>query len=211
MNWFKKNWLWVTVHTLALLPLSFLIIDTASGNLSVNPIQKMTHITGETAIRLLVLSLACTPLNIIFGWRQVIPLRKPLGMYTFMYAALHFLIFIGLDYGFDAGLVWEATFEKQFALVGFLALALMIPLALTSNRWSMRRLGKNWKRLHQLVYLISILAVLHFLLSRKLTLDPEVLIYGGVILMLLAIRVPPIRKKITAYRRTRYEPYHKGD
>ena len=196
MNWIKKNWLWATVHTVALLPLFFLLADAWLNNLSVNPIQEMTQRTGKTAIRLLVLSLACTPLKIIFGWRQFLLLRKPLGLYTFVYATLHFFVFIGLDYGFDLGLIWEATFEKLFALIGFVALALMTPLALTSNRWSMRQLGKNWKRLHQLVYLISILAVLHFLWSRKLALDPEPLVYGGIILILLAIRMSPIRKKI---------------
>jgi sulfoxide reductase heme-binding subunit YedZ len=196
-----SNRLWIPVHILAIVPLVWLLADFWFDNLSVNPIQDITLRTGEAALKLLVLSLACTPVNILFGFRDVLPLRKPLGMYAFMYAMLHFLTFIGLDYGLDWGLIREAIFEKQFALAGFVAFILMIPLALTSNQWSMKQLGKNWKRLHQAVYLIGLLAILHFLWARKLDLDPEALIYGLIVIILLIIRIPRLRKSIINYRR----------
>jgi len=203
INQVMKKHIWILVHLLAWIPFILLATNFWLGNLSVNPIQDMTHITGEAAIRLLVISLACTPLNILFGWRWVLPLRKPLGLYAFMYACLHFLVFVGLDFGFDWGLIWLEIVEKQYAIVGFLALLILLPLALTSNRWSMRLLKKNWKRLHQLVYLAGILAVLHFLWARKLALDPEALIYGGILAILLSLRLPPIRKTIINYRQQR--------
>ena len=203
MAWFKKNGLWITVHFAALIPLMWLLVDFWFDNLTVNPVQNITIRTGDTAIQLLILSLACTPLNIIFGWKQVLPLRKPLGLYAFMYASLHFLTFIGLDYGFRWGLIYEATFEKQFALVGFFALFILTLLAITSNRWAMKQVGKNWKRLHQTVYGAGLLAALHFMWARKLDLDPEALLYGGVIITLLIIRLPQIRKLFTNFRQKR--------
>jgi len=203
MTWLKKNGLWLTVHGLALIPLIWLLIDFGLDNLTANPIQNITIRTGDAAIKLLVLSLACTPLNIIFGWKQALPLRKPLGLYAFMYASLHFLTFIVLDYGLQWGLIFEATFEKQFAIVGFFALLILTPLALTSNQWAMKRLGKNWKRLHQAVYAAGVLVALHFMWARKLDLDPEALLYGSVIVLLLITRIPPIRKILTSFRQKR--------
>lgn len=205
MDWLKKNWLWLITHILALTPLIWLGVDFWFDNLTINPIQDLTHRTGDAAIKLLILSLACTPLTILFGWRQLLALRKPLGLYAFMYGCLHFLVFAGLDYGFDGSLIWEATFEKRFALVGFLALLIMLPMALTSNLWSMRQLGKKWKRLHQMVYVAAVLAVLHFLWARKLALDPEALTYGFIVIGLLIIRLPKVRQAITSYRRRRHE------
>ena len=196
----KNKWLLPLVNILALIPLAWMLADFFLGNLSINPIQELTFRTGEASLRILMLSLACTPVHILFGWRWALPLRKPLGLYAFMYGCLHFLVFTGLDFGFNLELIVETTFEKRFALVGFAALVLMTPLAITSNRWSMRRLGKNWKRLHQVVYLCGILIILHFLWARKLALDPEALIYGLVLLLLLAVRIPPVRKAIRRMR-----------
>lgn len=203
VKWLKKHWLWLLTNIAALIPLIWLIIDFLLDNLSFNPIQDLTLRTGDAAIKLLLLSLACTPLNILFGWRWPLPLRKPLGLYAFMYASIHFFIFIGLDYSFDWRLIWEATFDKRYALVGFGALLILLPLALTSNRWSMGYLRKNWKRLHQLVYGAGILAVLHFLWARKLALDPEAMLYGFILLLLLIIRLPPIRRTVVSWRQRR--------
>lgn len=206
MNELKKNGFGLIGHGLALTPLIWLVVDFRLDNLTANPIQNITLRTGDAAIKLLILSLACTPLNIVLGWKQALTWRKPFGLYAFMYASLHFLTFIGLDYGFQWGLIFAATFEKQFALVGSVALFILTLLALTSTTWAMRQLGKNWKRLHQTVYLAGILAALHFIWARKLDLDPEALLHGSVIALLLLIRIPPIRKWLINFRQKRPAP-----
>lgn len=199
MDTLKKNWLrWLT-HLGSLFPLAWLLWDYFSDGLTVNPIQDITFRTGKAALILLVLSLACTPLNILFGWRLVLPLRKPLGLYAFMYVSLHFLIFVGLDYGFDWGLLYEAIFEKRYALVGFAAFLMLLPLALTSTQGWMRRLGKNWKRLHRWVYLAGLLAVVHYVWLVKSDIR-EPLIYGAIVVALLLLRLSWVRKTITTWR-----------
>ncbi|MFN8455626.1 MAG: protein-methionine-sulfoxide reductase heme-binding subunit MsrQ [Anaerolineae bacterium] len=186
-------------HLGALFPLAWLLWDYFTDGLTVNPIQDITFRTGKPALILLVLSLACTPVNILFGWRSVLPLRKPLGLYGVMYVSLHFLTFVGLDYGFDWGLLYGAIFEKRYALVGFAAFLILLPLALTSTQGWMRRLGKNWKRLHRWVYLAGLLAVVHYVWLVKSDIR-EPLVYGAIVAALLLLRLPFIRKPITTWR-----------
>lgn len=188
----KRNWLLVLTHIGAVLPLGFLLWDWYSGNLTANPIQATTLRTGKSALVLLVLSLACTPLNTLFGLRQVLPLRKWLGLYSFFYASVHFLIFIGLDYGFNVVLLKEAIFEKRYALVGFLAGLILLLLALTSTRGWMRRLGKRWKQLHRLVYLAGVLAVVHYVWLVKSDIRVP-LLYAAIVIFLLLLRLPRVR------------------
>jgi sulfoxide reductase heme-binding subunit YedZ len=199
MDWLKKNWLRILTHVGALTPLVWLIWDYWTDQLTVNPIQDITFRTGKPALILLVLSLACTPVNTLFGFRQVIPLRKPLGLYAFMYVSLHFLIFVGLDYGFDPALLYEAIFEKKYALVGFATFLILLPLAITSTKGWMKRLGKNWKRLHRWVYLAGLLAVVHYVWLVKSDIR-EPLIYGGIVVLLLLARVPALRRAMTHLR-----------
>ena len=195
----KADWLKLTTHIAALAPLAILIWDFYHDQLTFNPIQEATFRTGKYALILLVLSLAVTPLNTVFGWRQVVPLRKWLGLYAFMYAAIHFLIFVWLDYGLDPQLLQEAIFEKRYALVGFSAFMILLPLALTSTKGWMRRLGKKWKRLHRLVYLAGLLAVIHFVWLVKSDIR-EPLVYGAIVGVLLLLRLPVIRKNISKLR-----------
>ena len=199
MKTLKANWLKIATHIGSLLPLALLIWAYWQNQLTVNPIQEITFRTGKTAINLLVLSLAVTPVYIVFGFRQVIPLRKLLGLYAFLYVALHFLVFVWLDYGLDLQLIWEAIFEKRYALVGFAAFLILIPLAITSTKGWMKRLGKNWKRLHRFVYLVALLAVVHYIWLVKSDIR-EPLIYGGVVITLLVLRLPPVRRKIVNAR-----------
>ncbi len=199
MDWLKKNWLRILTHVGALTPLAWLIWDYWTDQLTVNPIQDITFRTGKPALILLVLSLACTPVNTLFGFRQVIPLRKPLGLYAFMYVSLHFLIFVGLDYGFDPALLYEAIFEKKYALVGFAAFLILLPLAITSTKGWMKRLGKNWKRLHRWVYLAGLLVVVHYVWLVKSDIR-EPLMYGGIVVLLLLARVPALRRAVTHLR-----------
>lgn len=195
----KVNWIKLIVHIGALTPIAIVIWDYWYGQLSVNPIQEVTFLTGWYALVLLILSLACTPLNTFFGFRWVLPLRKLFGLYAFLYASLHFLIFIGLDYGFDLALIWEAIFEKRYALVGFTAFLILLPLAITSTKGWMRRLGKNWKRLHRWVYLASMLVIVHFVWLVKADIRRP-LAYGAVVVLLLVLRTPWVRGKARKLR-----------
>ena len=182
----------IVIHIAALLPLVVLIWDFTQGNLTANPIREVQLRTGATAINLLILSLACTPINILTGVRPVLSLRRPLGIYAFFYALLHFINFIAIDYGFNFALIREDLFEKRYAIVGFASFILLLLLAITSIKRLRRRLGKNWQRLHWLVYLAATLAVVHYIWQTKVDIRLP-FIYGGVLLILLATRLPVVR------------------
>ncbi len=182
----------IVIHIAALLPLVVLIWDFTQGNLTANPIREVQLRTGATAINLLMLSLACTPINILTGFRPVLSLRRPLGIYAFFYALLHFINFIGIDYGFNFTLIREDLFEKRYAIVGFASFILLLSLAITSIKRLRQRLGKNWQRLHWLVYLAASLAVVHYIWQTKVDISLP-LIYGGALVILLAIRLPMVR------------------
>jgi methionine sulfoxide reductase heme-binding subunit len=199
MVWLRRAWLSILTHVGALLPLARLIWNFFHDQLTANPIQYITFQTGKSALVLLVLALACTPLNTIFELKRVVGLRKTLGLYAFLYATLHFLTFVGLDYQFDPELLKEAIFKKRYALVGFAAFLSLLPLAITSTKGWMRRLGKNWKRLHRLIYLAALLAVIHFVWLVKSDIR-EPLGYGAVVLLLLALRLKAIRKALVDLR-----------
>jgi len=189
---------WV-VHLGSWVPLGLILLDYFRDNLTINPIQDITFRTGKAALVLLVLSLAATPANTLLGFRPALKIRRALGLYAFMYVALHFLVFIGLDYGFDLSLIWEAIFEKRYALVGFATFLILLPLAITSTKGWMARLGKKWKKLHRLVYLAACLAVIHYVwLVKADTREPWA--FGGIVLFLLAVRLPSIRRWASSQR-----------
>ncbi len=150
-------------HLLALLALFWL----AGGLSSVNPVQDLLQRSGQAAISLLLGSLTCRPLSRISRQRGWLALRRSLGLYAFTFATIHLFIFLGADYGFRWAEIGRQLLEKPFIWSGGLAFLLLLALALTSSRAAMRRLRKNWKRLHRSVYLAAILAVLHFGLARK--------------------------------------------
>ena len=199
MAWFKRWWLSVVTHVGSLLPLAWLIWCFWRDQLTANPIQYITFRTGKAALVLLVLSLACTPVSSVFGLRQLIGIRRALGLYAFTYATLHFLTFVGLDYQFDPSLLQEAVFKKRYALVGFAAFLLLLPLAITSTKGWMKRLGRNWKRLHRLVYLAGILVVIHFVWLVKSDIR-EPLAYGAVVILLLILRLVTVKKVLRRIR-----------
>ena len=194
------------MHIYAWSALIHIAFDFLTGNMSVNPIQELEQRTGRHAITLLVLSLACTPLNSLFGWRELIKRRRALGLYAFMYASIHVLIFVDLDYGLAWSLIIQTIFEKPYIIVGVISFLLLIPLAVTSfNIWKVR-LKKNWKRIHQMVYLIAPLIVLHFAWSKKgdfFRLEGDIirpLIYGLVVVLLLIFRIPQVRRALATLR-----------
>lgn len=195
----RLNWLLAATHLAACVPLGRVLLSTFGDPGTVNPIQDLTFGTGLPALIFLLLSLAVTPANALLGWRWALPLRRWLGLYAFFYAAAHLLIFVGLDYGFDAALIYEAIFEKRYALVGFLAFLILSALALTSTRGWQRRLGKAWKQLHRLVYAAAGLAVVHFVWLVKADVR-EPLAYGAVLGLLLLARVPAVRRRLAGLR-----------
>jgi sulfoxide reductase heme-binding subunit YedZ len=196
----------IAVHIGGWVPLAWLTWSYTHGNLTVNWIQALTQRTGKIALIFLVLSLACTPANTLFGIRQALKVRRPFGLYAFMYASLHFLTFTGLDYSFDWSLLKGAIFEKPFVLVGLGALLILIALAVTSFRWWMKRMGRNWTRLHWLVYLAAGLVILHYAWALKgdiFRLKGNILGpvgFGLTLLFLLVLRIRPIRRWITKFR-----------
>jgi sulfoxide reductase heme-binding subunit YedZ len=206
MRFPKLTPLQIAVHSAAWLLAAWLAWDYFSGNLTVNPIQAAEQRTGRYAIYFLVLSLACTPLNTVFGFRQAISARRALGLYAFLFAAVHFSIFIGVDYAFDFGLILLDVSSKRYILVGLLALLILTPLAATSFKWWMKRLGKNWKRLHRLIYLAGLAAVLHFAWVRKgdvFSLQGDIWLpaaLGVMVVLLLALRIPLVRKAAVSFR-----------
>lgn len=198
----KRPYLWfqIVVNIAAWIPLLVLVFDFVNNRLTVNPIQAATQRTGNIALVLLIISLACTPLYTIFGFKPALKVRRELGLYAYLYAAIHFLIFVGADYGFDLRIIFQTIAEKQFVLIGLGAFLLLTLLALTSFHWWMIRLGKQWKRLHRIVYGINVLVVLHFGLAVKgdiFRLQGEIgrpILAGIVIILLLIARLPVIRK-----------------
>ena len=194
----------IAMHMYAWSGLIFLIFDFVTGNLSPNPIQDLEQRTGRHAITLLVLLLLCTPINTIFKWSEPLKRRRALGLYTFMYATIHVIIFVDLDYGLALSQIAKTVLQKPYIIVGVISFLLLIPLALTSFDIWKKRLGKNWKRLHQLVYFIAPLVVLHYAWSKKgdiFTLQGDIirpLIYGIIILIFLIFRIPPIRRALAS-------------
>ena len=198
------NWFWWVVTLAALAPMGWLAWAALTGALGVDPVNTINNVSGRAAMIALFLSLACTPLNTIFGFRKALTVRKSLGLIAFAYASLHLLNFVGLDYAFDWKLiVQDAVLDKPYILAGSAALLLLAPLAITSTRGWMRRLGRNWKRLHRLVYAAGVLVVLHFLWQAKAAERWEPLIYGGVLAVLLLVRIPPLRARLTTQRLAR--------
>ncbi|HSN75313.1 MAG TPA: protein-methionine-sulfoxide reductase heme-binding subunit MsrQ, partial [Anaerolineae bacterium] len=189
----------LAIHAAALAPLAVLLVAALTGGLSVNPIQDATFRTGKTAMVLLVASLACTPANTVFGFRPAIKVRRALGLYAFLYAAIHFSIFIGLDYGFDLRLVALELAEKRYILVGAAALLILLPLAVTSTKGWQRRLGKTWKKLHRWVYLAGVLVIFHYIWVQKSDIR-EPIIWGTILGVLLVLRVPAVRKRAAGWR-----------
>jgi sulfoxide reductase heme-binding subunit YedZ len=197
-SWLGTNWLRVLVHVGALLPLAWILWDYAQGAFLVDPVREITTRTGKAAIILLVLTLACTPINTVFGFRQALRVRRALGLYTFLYVGLHFSTFVWLDYGLDLGLIVQAIFDQRYVIVGFASGLILLLLAVTSTKGWQKRLGKRWKRLHRLFYVAGILAVMHYLWLVKDIREP--LRYAIVVALLLILRIPYVRKTVSNIR-----------
>lgn len=183
----------IVVHPLSLIPLGFLLGEAALGMLSVNPIQDLILRTGKAGLVLLWLTLACTPLKRLTGWKWLMALRKPLGLYSFLYVSLHLVAFAVVDFGLDLALISQEIAEKRYVLAGIASFGLLLPLALTSTKTAQRRLGHWWRPLHRLIYPAAMLAALHYLWLAKVPREP--LIFVAILGGLLMLRLPWRRKR----------------
>ncbi len=186
----------------AVVPLVWMLIAYYSGGLGANPIQTLEQKSGDVAIILLILTLACSPLISIFGWQGAPVVRRILGLYTFIYAAFHMLVFIWLDFGLSWALLRDEFLYRPFILLGAIALILLLLLAITTLAPLKRALGGYWIWLQRLIYVAALLAAFHFILARK----GNILILQGdialpltaicIILFLLLLRIPFINKNM---------------
>ena len=168
------------VFGLCLAPTLVLIWDSVTGGLSVNPVEDITHRTGDWALRFLLLTLAISPFRWLSGWNGAMRYRRMLGLFTFWYASLHFSTYIVFDHFFDIRSITDDVIERKYVTAGFLAFILLLPLAVTSTQGWIRRLGKRWLVLHRLVYVAAVAGVVHFLWLVKLE-TSEPLVYAAVL------------------------------
>ena len=188
------------VFLISLLPLASIVSDAVQNNLGANPVQMLQYRTGDWALRFLLITLALTPLKILFGIVFQMRFRRMMGLFAFFYASLHLSAYVGLDQSFSWGYILEDVPKSPYILVGLSAFVLLLPLALTSTRRMIQRLGRNWQRLHRLVYVAALLAVVHFFWLVKADLR-EPAIYAGVLAFLLGVRIVHARQKAEVRRR----------
>jgi sulfoxide reductase heme-binding subunit YedZ len=191
---FRVEPMQVAAVALCSLPLALLALDGIDGGLGANPIEEVTHRTGWWTLALLLATLSITPLRRATGWNRIAPLRRTIGLAAFFYSCLHVLTYFGLDQLFALDYLAEDIAERPYITVGFTAWLILVPLAVTSTRGWIRRLGRRWQRLHRLVYLAGLLGVVHFLWLVKAD-SREPLIFGAVLLVLLAVRLVAFRAR----------------
>ncbi|HEX6587717.1 MAG TPA: protein-methionine-sulfoxide reductase heme-binding subunit MsrQ [Longimicrobiales bacterium] len=190
-----------------LYPLARLLWLFRTDGLGPNPIEEVTHSTGDAALIILLAALAVTPLRRATGWNELASLRRPVGLFAFFYATLHLLTWIVLDQFFAFEYMLEDIRERPYITVGTIAFLLLVPLAVTSTKGWIRRLGKRWTKLHRLVYGSAALAVLHYIWLVKADLRRP-LVFAAILAALLLARTPPARaafERLRAGRRARLE------
>jgi sulfoxide reductase heme-binding subunit YedZ len=195
------------VFLLCLAPLGVLVWDTLQNELGTDPVAQLEHRTGLWTLRLLLATLAITPLRRMSGWHKVVRYRRMLGLFAFSYASLHLAIYLFIDLGGYWTDIFEQIAKKPYITVGFAAWLLLIPLAVTSTKKMMRRLGRRWQQLHRIVYAAALLGVLHFLWLVKAD-KREPLAYFAVFAVLMLWRLPwtsfsPRDKRPSSPSRTR--------
>lgn len=179
---------WV-VYLALFLPAPVLVWQGATGALGVEPIKELEHALGEIALQLLIAGLAVTPLRRYLGV-NLLRFRRAIGLMAFFYVAAHLLVWLVLDVQI-LGQIWADILKRPYITVGMAGFVLLVPLALTSNTWSVRRLGPGWRKLHRLTYVAALLGGLHFVMLVK-GFQIEPLVYLGVTLGLLALRWPGV-------------------
>lgn len=186
----------VSVFVLAMMPLVVLVWDGYSGSLGPNPVEAVTHRTGDWVLRFLFITLAVTPIRRISGWHGILRLRRMLGLFAFFYACLHFVTYIWLDQNFMLSEVIKDIAKRPYITVGFTCFVALFPLAITSNKTMIKRLGaRRWQRLHRLVYPIAIGGVLHYLWLVKSDIT-EPLLYAVLLVVLFILRMRPLSARL---------------
>ena len=183
----NQRYLKIIIFILSLAPIFFIIYQIINSQLGPEPIKDITHHTGKWTLYFIVITLAMTPLKNITKQNIWIKYRRMFGLFIFFYASVHLMTYVGLDYRFDLTDIGDDIIKKKYIFIGFSAWLLLIPLAVTSNRRMIKILKDKWKKLHRLIYLISLFGAIHYLwlVKRDLT---EPLIFLAVILILLAFR-----------------------
>jgi len=188
VRWLRQNWHRVATHVAGILPLLMIAAYYLSGSLAI-PIRFVILRTGTLGLIFLVATLACTPVRRLTGRTGAIQIRRPLGLYSFLYISLHLLAYAALENEMDFNLIWRDLGERRAMTIGLLAFILLAPLAATSTRGWQRRLGKRWRTLHWLIYPAAILSIWHYLwLDRDILTLP--ILYTALIAILLLIRLP---------------------
>lgn len=181
------RWVRPAAWVAGLIPLLLLVAGAFTGGLGADPIEYVTLRTGFATLLMLMVTLAVSPVRTWTGWNWLASTRRTFGLCAFLYVCLHLLTYL-VDQGFSLGYIWEDVAERPYVTAGFTAFLLLLPLAVTSTKGSIRRLGKRWQKLHRLVYLAAGLGVLHFIWLVKSDLrDP--LIFAAVFVVLMALRV----------------------
>lgn len=181
----RLHWIVILV---AIVPALELAVDFAINGPGANPIEEITHRTGDWGLRFILLSLAITPARRWFGWHQIAPLRRTLGLIGFSYACLHLSTWALLDHGLDTHAIFEDLTERPYVMAGLGSFVLLLALAVTSTRKSIKRLGLRWVRLHQAVYAAAILAVIHHFWLTKADYRPAI-VHGTILALLFAARL----------------------
>lgn len=200
------RWLKLLVFIACLLPALWVSFHALSGTLGVNPIESLHHTFGDWTLRFLLLTLMITPMRLIPGFHWVTNLRRMLGIYAFFYASLHLNVYLMLDQQFDWTEIWGDITKRPYIMLGISAYLLMLPLVVTSNRAMRTWLGSYWKRLHQLIYLITMLGILHFYsLVKADTAEPTLYLVFFIVLIILRIVFSGKRTKSHAqYKETHH-------
>src|SRR5690349_17427792 len=200
----------VALFIVCLTPLGLLGWDAYTQNLGANPIEKITHTTGDWTLRFLLITLSVTPLRKLLGVPAFIKFRRMLGLFAFFYGSLHFLTYIWLDKFFNLHEMLIDVAKRKFITVGFTAFVLLIPLAVTSTAGWIRRLGgKRWQKLHRLIYISAVAGVIHYLWLVKADIRKP-LVYGAVLAVLLAYRIwvwfqPRLKKRAAVLAASRVQ------
>ena len=177
------------VFAACLIPLGLLVWRAVTGDLTANPIEYITHRTGDWTLRFLLLTLAVTPLRKLMGWPQLAPFRRMIGLFAFFYATLHFSTYLVLDFFFDFELILDDVIERRYVTAGFFGFVSLVPLAVTSTKAMIRRLGgERWRSLHRLAYVAAVAGVVHYFWLVKIDVLPP-LTYGVILAVLLGSRV----------------------
>ena len=183
-----RNYIKIPIFFLSLLPILIIFYQIIFNQLGPEPVKEITHVTGNWTLRFIIITLAMTPLQKFTKLNFWISYRRMFGLFVFFYASAHMMTYVGIDYRFDWSSIGDDIVKKKFIFAGFLAWLLLVPLALTSSKKMIKLLRDKWKKLHKLIYIISLLGIIHYLwLVKVVTIEP--LIYLIIIVILLTLRV----------------------